>query len=54
MFWIGLFSGIVFYLIFTLIAVAVAKRKVKKQKENQKNYDTIVKAEIEKNSNNRY
>ena len=53
MFWIGLFSGIVFYLIFTLIAVAIAKKKVKKKQQKEKDYQYIINNQMEQNKNNR-
>ena len=49
MFWVGLFTGIIFYLIFTIIAVQIAKRKMKKQKQKEQDYQYIVKNEINNN-----
>lgn len=52
MFWVGLFSGIIFYLIFTIIVVQIAKRKIKKQKQKEQDYQYIVKNEIDNNRKN--
>ena len=49
MFWIGLFTGIVVYCLFTLVMVIITKRKMKKDKAKKQEYDTLVNAETLKN-----
>lgn len=49
MFWVGLFTGIIVYVVFTLVMVIITKAKIKKNKQKQNDYNTIVNSEIEKN-----
>lgn len=49
MFWIGLFTGIVVYCLFTLVMVIITKRKMKKDKAKKQEHDSLIDAEILKN-----
>lgn len=52
MFWIGFFSCFIFYAILLIIASIVARKKKAKNKQNENDYEYIVKNEIENNKKN--